>query len=265
VRDLLAAPPGPILRAALHVEALDTRLAEFAATGGLPRAVADLLATGSVRPSTLDEVWRLVLSDVVRLGRSDATAQKLLARMVVSLGGPMSWPDLAGEMGVAGQTAEAYTDLLARAFVVLVLHQADLKQQGGPSLRRRRKLYFVDPLTARLPAHLGGPVADLPRLVENVMAMELFRRVEQPAVERFAVPSALYLWRSSNDREVDFVARLEPDLAIESKYARSITGKDRESLVKAFGGGVIASRTTVQTDGPVRVIPAGVLLSLLAP
>lgn len=255
--------PSLLAEASLDAQALDDRLAAFLACGGFPRSVSDMVTLGSVSDGTMEEAWRLVVSDVMRLGRSESTTQKLLARAVVSLGSLTNWTDLAGELDVSPQTAGQYTDLLAASFVLLVLHQMDTKRQAGPSLRSRRKLYLVDPLYAWIAARQGGPAPTTAALVETVIAVALYRAIERAAVERFAVPTSLFLWRSSNDREVDFVVDRGRRLAIESKYSSTITGKDRESLVKGFGGGIVVSRSTLDVDGPVRVIPAGVFLASL--
>ena len=47
------------------------------------------------------------------------------------------------------------------------------------------------------------------------------------------------------------------------KYVARPTGKDYESMMKAFGRGVMVSRATVDLDRPIETIPAGVLLALL--
>ena len=44
-------------------------------------------------------------------------------------------------------------------------------------------------------------IADLAKLVENALAVGLFRQVEQSALESFAVPQRLFLWRSARGRE----------------------------------------------------------------
>ena len=41
------------------------------------------------------------------------------------------------------------------------------------------------------------------------------------------------------------------------------SGKDYESMSKAFGRGVMASRDTLVTDRPILTVPAGVLLASL--
>ena len=56
----------------------------------------------------------------------------------------------------------------------------------------------------------------------------------------------------------------EPQVvALESKYAERTTGKDYESIAKAFGRGVMVTRRDVDVDQPVLTVPAGVLLTLL--
>jgi hypothetical protein len=56
----------------------------------------------------------------------------------------------------------------------------------------------------------------------------------------------------------------EPALAaVESKYAARRTGKDYESMTKAFGRGIMVSRRDIELDREVVTVPAGVLLALL--
>lgn len=132
------------------------------------------------------------------------------------------------------------------------------------ALTKPRKHYFGDTGFAAIPAALDGPPAKDTALVENLLAIALFRHVEHDALERFAVPQRLFLWRSRDGREIDFVADIDGrDLPIESKYAAAPGGKDYESMSKAFGSGVMASRTTMIIDREILTVPAGVLLFLL--
>jgi hypothetical protein len=55
-----------------------------------------------------------------------------------------------------------------------------------------------------------------------------------------------------------------PELvAVESKYAVRRSGKDHESITKAFGRGIMVSRRDVELGRVVVTVPAGVLLALL--
>jgi predicted AAA+ superfamily ATPase len=110
---------------------------------------------------------------------------------------------------------------------------------------------------------LGGRVATEGGLVENALAIALLRHAQRDALERFAHPDRLFYWRSTDGREIDFVV-VEPQVvALESKYAERTTGKDYESIAKAFGQGVMVTRREVDVDRPILTIPAGVLLALL--
>ena len=250
--------------ASLRTAELDQYLGEYARAGGLPAPVGDMLADRALHSGTVMELWRGLSADVRRLDRSELRLAKLLSRTVVSLGALTNFADVMRAMDVSRPTASDYIDLLAKSFALIVLHQRDAKRQGGASLTRPRKHYFGDTAFAAIVPALEGPEATLSALVENLLAIALFRHVERDALERFAVPQRLFVWRSSNDREIDFVADSGGgDVPIESKYVDSPTGKDYESMSRAFGGGIMASRRTTTTDKDILTVPVGVLLALL--
>jgi predicted AAA+ superfamily ATPase len=98
--------------------------------------------------------------------------------------------------------------------------------------------------------------------VENAIAIALLR-ADRSALEGFARPDRLYYWRSADGREVDFLVTGPEAVAVESKYAAHRTGKDYESITKAFGRGIMVSRRDTELDRAVLTVPAGVLLALL--
>ena len=169
---------------------------------------------------------------------------------------------LAHELDVSRPTAGAYVDVLAASFALIALYQRDAKRQDGPALRRPRKLYLGDPALAAIPGVLGGPAPSEGALVENALAIALLR-ADRSALEGFAHPDHLYYWRSADGREVDFLVTEPALVAVESKYAAHRTGKDYESMTKAFGRGIMVSRRDVELDREVLTVPAGVLLALL--
>ena len=98
--------------------------------------------------------------------------------------------------------------------------------------------------------------------MENALAIALLR-ADRAALEGFAHPNHLFYWRSADGREVDFLVTEPALVAVESKYAAHRTGKDYESMTKAFGQGIMVSRRDVAVDREVLTVPAGVLLALL--
>ena len=249
--------------ASLRSGELDQYLGEYIRSGGLPAPVTDLLVEGRLGESTATELWRGLSADARRLSRNDLILRKLLARTVVALSATTDWTTLTHELDVTRPTVNAYVDVLAASFALIVLHQRDAKRQGGPALRRPRKLYLGDPALASIPTVLGGPAASEGGLVENTLAIALLRHSERDALERFAHPDRLFYWRSNDGREIDFVVAEPEPIALESKYAERRTGKDYESISKAFGRGVMVTRRDVDVDHPVLTVPAGVLLALL--
>jgi hypothetical protein len=248
--------------ASLRTGELDQYLGEYVRCGGLPAPVTDMLLDGRVAETTVTELWRGLSADARRLSRSDLTLRKLLARTVVALSSTTATGTLAHELDVSRPTAGAYVDVLAASFALIAIYQRDAKRQDGPALRRPRKLYLGDPALAAIPSVLGGPAPSEGALVENALAIALLR-ADRAALEGFAHPDHLYYWRSADGREVDFLVTEPALVAIESKYAVRRSGKDYESLAKAFGQGIMVSRRDVELNRDVLTVPAGVLLALL--
>jgi predicted AAA+ superfamily ATPase len=251
---------------ALRTAALTQFLEEYARSGGLPAPVADMIRNQSVDPAPTLGLWRGLAADIRRLDRNETRLEKLLARVVVALTSTSDDADVAKQMGASKPTASDYIGLLAQSFALIAVHQPDPKRQGGPSLTKPRKLYFGDPAFAAIPRALqGGPEAKISDLVENVLAIALFREAENDALLRYREPSRVFFWRSSDGREIDFLVPLDRGrLAIESKFARDMTGKDYESMEKAFGGGIMVSKNELILDRKVLTVPAGVFLAHLA-
>lgn len=255
-----------LTQGALRTAELTQYLEEYARCGGLPGPMTDMLRDRRVATETTLALWRGIAADIRRLDRNEIRLEKLLSRMVVGLASLTNEADVARDMDVAKPTATEYLNLLAQSFALLVLHQPDPKQQRGPSLTKPRKLYFGDPAFAAIPAALSAARSepDLPDLVENILAIALFRQAERDGVQRFREPQRLFLWRSSDGREIDFIVPVGGStLPIESKFGRRMDGKDYESIQKAFGRGVMVSRDTIIADRDILTVPAGVLLAHL--
>ena len=248
--------------ASLRTGELDQYLGEYLRCGGLPVPVTDMLLDGRVADATVIELWRGLSADARRLSRSDLTLRKLIARTVVALGSMTDTGTLAHELDVTRPTAGAYVDLLAASFALIALYQRDAKRQDGPALRRPRKLYVGDTSLAAIPGVLGGPAPAEGTLVENALAIALLR-ADRGALEGFAHPDRLHYWRSADGREIDFLVTGPEPIALESKYAVRRSGKDYESMTKAFGRGIMVSQRDTILDREILTVPAGVVLALL--
>ncbi|MCC7105145.1 MAG: ATP-binding protein, partial [Chloroflexi bacterium] len=253
----------PVREAMLSLDELEHALELYAETGGFPSAVGDFLRDGSVSARTVADAWDIVAGDVDRWGRQRVEALRLLGRLVRSLGSMLDWQSLAVDMGVSQPTAEAYANLLADSFLLSVLYVRG--QNGAIAPRKGKKLYPVDPLMLQIPAQIEGSAPPaLAQVVESLVAGALFRACESDLVESFRVPKALSFWRTSRDREIDFLAGPRPrQIAVEVKYQTRVSARDTLSIRNALGRGLVLSQRDLALDGPVRILPAAVFLALL--
>ena len=225
-----------------------------------------------MHPTTLDALWNAVAGDVSRAGRDQTAAAKLLEEVAVALGNPLKWEGAAKAMGMAsGATAREYTELLGEAFTLLTVYFWDLSGRGfQPS--RQRKVYFLDPLFAAVAPRLmpGARRPPAAALVENAVAVGLFRSAAATLTQAAPAPGAIGYWRSTNGRELDFVVPSRDRgrggrLPVEVKGdADAGIGRARDAVRRSFGEGLVVSRRAFDPTGPVPVLPAHVLLAGLS-
>lgn len=164
----------------------------------------------------------------------------------------------------APATKKEYVELLAESFVLLAVYYWDIGRRALEP-RKQRKVYWLDPLIGLVPQLLipGTPAPGL----DGVVASGLFRSASQTIVQATAVPGAVGYWRSSGDREIDFVIPRASDSAarrfpIEQKgdNAAAIAGA-RRAIVQRFGEGLVLSRTVFDWRPHVATIPVWAFLA----
>ncbi len=264
-----------LYEARLHGRALKDVLSLYLRFGGLPASVAEA-ATGAVEPS--ERVRRVLhdslLKEVQRRGAGVPAAHALLERVLRSLGSRTDWSRMAREMDVplgrgrgapSHHTLRDYIELLAGGYFLLILY---FWRSGSPtnSLSNEKKLFFADPLLHTIALDLvPGVLADVPALVENALALALYRRYEPPerAIESFVSPDRLHVWRTARATEVDFVAgpRRELDV-VEVKYRRQIDLRKMAGIARAHPGrpAVIATSDELLFADTYALVPAHSLL-----
>jgi predicted AAA+ superfamily ATPase len=126
-----------------------------------------------------------------------------------------------------------------------------------------RKVYFIDPLVARL-AHLKSSSYQVPddtKLSEQQVGLALARAVEREAPRSF-VESQSFFYEVANSKVIDFVG---PHLKIpfESKYTDSKLKFEAGTAKGRYGCGVLATRTVLDTGNSVWQVPAAMLAWLL--
>lgn len=253
----------------IHLTTLQGLLERYLRCGGFPAAIADEHVSGQVSEITVRMLWDLIENEVQRQ-RMDATrAFRTIEHTVRALRYPTEWTALGGHLGADRRTAEDYVRLLAYMFTTLILHRL-APERLSPMLRAQRKLYLVDPLLTHLPRQIRQSeiVPDLPALVENIVITALFRSEERPLVEEFAVPQALFYWKSKSGGEVDAIAGAGPmrtRTAVEVKYQATISGREIAALTRSFPRGVVVTREALDvSDRRYPRVPAALFLWVLS-
>lgn len=179
---------------------------------------------------------------------------------------PVQWTALGEAIDADRRTAEEYVRLLARMFLVVVLFRRD-PRRGGPQSGAQKKLYLVDPLLAAVPARIrqARTEPNIPGLVESVVLTALFRSEERPLAEEFAVPRALFYWRSKAGGEVDaLVGAGRETIPVEVKYRAQVRGRDLAPLARSFPRGIVVTRDALDLSNPrFPRVPAAMFLWLL--
>lgn len=246
----------------------------YLSVGGFPAAIRDYMSSPDHRPQpeTVHLLWTMIAGDIARSNRNQTAAAKLLEEVAVALGNPLKWTSAAKAMGMSSSnTARAYVGWLSESFALLTVFFWDL---SGDALRpsKQRKVYYIDPLLGEIAPHLMPGARRPPEdgVVENAVATGLFRSAARALTQADPVPGAVGYWRSTNNRELDFVVPAVSRgrggrIPVEVKGdSGSGIGRARLAIANAFGEGIVASRTVFDPVGDVPVFPVPVLLAGLA-
>lgn len=130
-----------------------------------------------------------------------------------------------------------YVELLASAYLLLSVYfwRSD---SDSAELSKDKKLYFGDPLLHTVVHDVApGLAVDRPALVENAVALALYRHYEaaESQLEGFDAPAGLHVWQTRRAGEIDFVCgpRSAPDLA-EVKYRSAPDLREVAAIPRAF-------------------------------
>lgn len=222
--------------------------------------------------ATVRMLWDVVAGDIRDGGYDGHSALRLLERVGVSLGSPVAWDNLKEAMGVASHdTARRHTHLLSESFVLLTVFHWAMGGAFEPS--RQRKLYFLDPLVARIAPTLipGGHQPASDGLLENLVATALYASASDRLTLADPLPGAIGYWKSRDGRETDFVAPTDAErrgydripVEVKGDSRRGVSGA-RLSMQRSFGRGIVVTRREFEL-ADIPAIPIGVFLAGLAP
>ena len=226
--------------------------------GGFPSAVASHVASReeaeSLRASLADVIHGDAFS---RASWSRAQTTDLLRRLAARLCAPVNVASMANDIGVAQTTLKHRLDELREAFVLWPCHREDGLR---PKLGAQAKLYFTDPVYARLAPSIGF---DLPRLSQQQLGMALLRASERAGPGAHVEFDRVLHHRTRTRKEIDFVGPGFGGVGIESKYVDGSWRRDALTLKASPWRGIIATRSELDLAGPEVVAAPAALLAWL--
>lgn len=247
---------------------LDHAWQSFLRVGGFPRAVSDFVRTADVSDAFVQALWDVIVGDAFQgAAMGDGQAVAFLERLGSGLASPLNASSVARDVGLSDHhRVEDRIEALNLALMAWRCHRIGDRL---PNLRAQEKVYFVDPLVARL-AHLkdarrGEP--DDSRLTEQQLGLSLLRASDDRGPGALLEASTVMYERTPSRGEIDFVG---PDLgvAFEAKYVDGPWRRGARTLRARRNGGILATRTVLELEGlegesPVWAVPAGILGWLL--
>jgi uncharacterized protein len=234
--------------------------------GGLPRAVGDHVRSREISPQFVRALWDVVHGDsLASQGWTAPQTERLLAELAVSLGALINLSDVARDVDASRSTVRRRLERLFHGYFAWPCYQRD---GWAPKLTAQNKIYFTDPLFARLAAlrDTHGRAPDDTQLTEQQVGMTLLRAHESRAPGSFADHAALLVHRSATGAEVDFTGRWLGGIPYEGKYTEGAWRRQAQTASAAFAGkAVLATRNVIDRDGDRRAIPAPLLAVLIDP
>ena len=227
--------------------------------GGFPAAVASYIAAREVAPPLVRGLVDVVHGDAFRRADwSRAQTAAFMRRIGQGLCAPVNISAVADNIGVSSSSVRRRLDELREAFVVWPCYREDALR---PKLSAQAKVYFTDPVYARLEVDVPP---DASVLSEQQLGMALWRSFERDRAGSYLGFDRVLYHQTRTRKEIDFVG---PDLggwAIESKYVDGRWRRDAQTLSASGWRGIVTTRSELNLDDPeVAAIPVALLAWLL--
>ncbi|HEY6757951.1 MAG TPA: AAA family ATPase [Baekduia sp.] len=225
------------------VEDLTSAWEQYLRIGGYPRAVADFIRTGDVGAGFVRDLWDVVRGDAVRTaGLPDATVLALLERLGTNIASPVNASAVARDVGLANN--HRVNDRIDDLTLNFLTYRCPQVIGGQPSEAAQRKVYFTDPLLARLAAAVDDQRShpDSSKLTEQQVGLMLSRAIDRQHPGSFAWGTRLMYEKTSAGKEIDFVG---PDLAgacFDGKYVDHNWKREALTAKARYDKAVLATR-----------------------
>lgn len=237
------------------ISGTSSTIEDYLQVGGFPFRVAQFKVDQQKRKSfdvsfgaeILDDIF---FYEVTRRKLDRNIALEILFRLSQIKTSAISFEAFSKPLNITKDTAKKYIGVLGDAFLLSTFFSYDTGK-NRVALKKDKKLHWVDPALAYL--GYSTKQAELPEtstIVESVVGTELLRRHEFRLFEGLSSPRNVFTWRSNAGNEIDFLVIDRSQkliLPVEVKYQNQIQNADFMSMEKAFGKGILVSKSYEQT------------------
>ncbi len=238
--------------------------------GGFPQAVDDYVRTNTVGSGFTRALWDVIKGEAVNTDRfGDPQLLALLAGLSTRLTSHTSINAIAEEIGAGRDSVARRMRELNFAYITWDCYPQN--DAGLPDPGRQPKIYFTDPLFARLASSQGrGREPDHTQLTEQQIGMALARCSERARPGTFSTHATVLHHRTKTKKEVDFIGA--PGLKwipIEGKYVEGSWLREAQTVRSSFGRGLLATRNVLDFESSgsqdVWAVPAPIIAMCLEP
>lgn len=254
----------------LHAETIRPLFDRYLLAGGYPHAMAAETMRERI-PRTVYDLYRhAVTGQMKRAGHRESYFRELVAWAADrGLGHEFSWRDGSGETRIGSKdTVRKYLEDAQAMYLWHIVYRAHSATDPARALRSPKKLYPSDPFGWHVLASWGGRIRDPwsashERLEDAAVRGTLVESVVADHLARGYGDSLRYHRTRQGREEIDFLVSREGEIAyLEVKFRDRIDRGDGKWLAK-YGGGVLATRETLDwdEDAGVASVPVWALLA----
>lgn len=277
--------PKEIKELSLYTKEIELLLKSYLMTGGIPKVADEYMRTGKISEGVYRTYIDVVLGDLARWNKKETYLRQIIRRILKTAGNPVSWNTLKDDTDVSSHnTVAEYVDTLKDSFVLYYVNFYDIARKL-PSYQKNKKIHFYDPFFHHtLRAWISGqdPFAasieflkdsqNTGVLIEGIIGSHLIRLAFSLSQQKqlFDYENSLFYWKSSKDREIDFVVKIADNsvLPIEVKYQSNIVKSDRYGIIdfkKSSGtnNGILLSKDRIDVKAKIVTIPISLFLLLV--
>ncbi len=235
---------------------------DYLLTGGFPTVINEYYKNKFISSDIADIYISWIIGDLHKLGKNEKTADLIFKKLLLSMTTPLSYFEIAKQANLASfVTAFEYLDILNQIFVIFNVDHFEIAQKKTLP-KKNRKYYFYDnfillSLLAKVEnmkdeqfSFSEKKLTDtifLPRIVENMVAIQLKRRF-----------GTTYFGRNGKNQEIDFVVPNNRNFEFyEVKYQNHVAPTDFAWFTNAFPKEklTIITKNSLWKKGNLHAIP----------